>query len=387
MKSFIKAPESIEKREFGFFLFNSSSMRRHIQFSNLNMLLKYLTSNGPKHAFYSTAFYENPAASIMAEKGWLGAELVFDIDADHLDTPCKKEHDSWTCLNCGMTGKGMPPLKCPKCGSEKIKAKKWMCEKCLGAAKEEVFKIIEDFLIPDFGISKNELSVVFSGHRGYHVHVLSDFVKELNQRARRELVDYLTGIGITPKYFGFGRLMNDPYPNIHSPGWKGRIMRYLNHLIEDIDKFDTRWAQILKKNKEIALSIFKSPQPNLGAIRGISEHTWQEIAKFVAHHYSAKIDEPVTYDTKRLIRLPGSLHGGTGFKVMAIPLSDLESYDPFKEAIFFRGELTIHIHDSPQIRIGDEYYGPYHDVNVEVPMSVAVFMLSKGVATLDLDLS
>ena len=133
--------------------------------------------------------------------------------------------------------------------------------------------------------------------------------------------------------------MYEPYPNIHSPGWKGRIMRYLNHLIEDIDKLDTRWAQILKKNKEIALSIFKSPQPNLGAIRGISEHTWQEIAKFVAQHYSAKIDEPVTYDTKRLIRLPGSLHGGTGFKVMTIPLSDLESYDPFKEAIFFSSSI------------------------------------------------
>ncbi len=384
MKSTITIPEKIMQREFGFFHFNSVTMRRHVGFQSENSLIKYLVSYAPKHVFYSTAFYENPAASIMAEKNWLGAELVFDIDADHLDTPCKKEHDLWVCSNCGHKGKGMPPSKCPKCGSDKIKVKKWLCEQCLDTAKHEVFKIIEDFLIPDFGISKKELSVVFSGHRGYHVHVFSDFVRDLNQRARRELVDYLTGIGIVPKYFGFGRIMNEPYPSLKSPGWKGRIIRYLLNLMDDLDKFDYRWALNLEKHKSAIVSALSSSRPNLSIIPRISDSTWQEIAKFAAHYYSAKIDEPVTYDTKRLIRLPGSLHGGTGFKVMNISFNDLESYDPFKEAIFFRGELTIHINESPKIRIGDEYYGPYNDVNVEVPMAVAIFMLCKGVATLEL---
>ncbi len=360
-------------------------MRRHLSFQSPDALIKYLTTYAPKHAFYSTAYYDNPGASIMAEKGWLGAELVFDIDADHLNTPCKKEHDTWTCLKCGMKGKGVPPEKCPKCGSDKLKVKKWLCEQCLDTAKNEVYKIIEDFLIPDFGISKHELSIVFSGHRGYHVHVLSDFVKELNQRARREIVDYLTGVGIVPKYFGFGRLMGNPAPSLKSPGWKGRLIRYLVSLSNDLDSLNFRWANILNKNKEVFIKALQSPNPNLGVIPRISESTWQEIGKFVAHHYSAKIDEPVAYDTKRLIRLPGSLHGGTGFKVMNISFNDLESYDPFSDAIFFRGELTIHIKESPKIRIGNEYYGPYNNVTVEVPMSVAVFMLCKGVATLELD--
>jgi len=29
----------------------------------------------------------------MENKGWIGADLIFDIDADHIETRCKTEHD------------------------------------------------------------------------------------------------------------------------------------------------------------------------------------------------------------------------------------------------------------------------------------------------------
>ena len=48
----------------------------------------------------------------------------------------------------------------------------------------------------DFGFSLNELHVFFSGHRGYHVHVEDEAVRSLDAMARKEIVDYVTGLGI-----------------------------------------------------------------------------------------------------------------------------------------------------------------------------------------------
>jgi hypothetical protein len=37
----------------------------------------------------------------------------------------------------------------------------------------------------------------------------------------------------------------------------------------------------------------------------------------------------------------------------------------------------------PRFRIGDAEYGPYNDDLIELPMAAAVFILGKGVATIE----
>ena len=59
----------------------------------------------------------------------------------------------------------------------------------------ETSKLI-DMLENDFGFSQNELHVYFSGHRGYHVHIENESVRSLDAMARKEIVDYVTGLGI-----------------------------------------------------------------------------------------------------------------------------------------------------------------------------------------------
>ena len=49
----------------------------------------------------------------------------------------------------------------------------------------------------DFGFAANELHVFFSGHRGYHVHVEDEAVRSLDALARKEIVDYVTGLGLS----------------------------------------------------------------------------------------------------------------------------------------------------------------------------------------------
>ena len=47
-------------------------------------LLHYLHSKSPHSCFHSTAYYRDPSQRKMIDKGWLGADLIFDLDGDHL---------------------------------------------------------------------------------------------------------------------------------------------------------------------------------------------------------------------------------------------------------------------------------------------------------------
>ncbi|MCX9073914.1 MAG: hypothetical protein OIN88_04560 [Candidatus Methanoperedens sp.] len=50
---------------------------------------------------------------------------------------------------------------------------------------------------------------------------------------------------------------------------------------------------------------------------------------------SAHTDEPVTADIRRLIRMPSSLHGGSGMKVVPLTLADFENFEPLTDAVVF----------------------------------------------------
>ncbi|MBM4401133.1 MAG: DNA primase catalytic subunit PriS, partial [Crenarchaeota archaeon] len=90
----IEAPKSIERREFGFLLFQAETMTRHKSFNDAEELKSFLKKNIPVHVYYSTAYYETPDEP-MEKKGWMGADIYFDIDADHIPTKCAKVHDRW----------------------------------------------------------------------------------------------------------------------------------------------------------------------------------------------------------------------------------------------------------------------------------------------------
>ena len=59
-------------------------MNRHIKFSSRKEVSNYLSRVSPAHCYHSVAYYSEPNKSIMIDKEWLGADLNFDLDADHL---------------------------------------------------------------------------------------------------------------------------------------------------------------------------------------------------------------------------------------------------------------------------------------------------------------
>ena len=147
----VKTPNEAPKREFAFISFGGKTMFRHISLKSDLALQNYLRNNAPAHSYHSSAYYLYPDR-VMIEKGWLGADLVFDIDSDHFHLPCQEKHDQWWCLNCDELGKGHPPEKC-RCGKAKFETKNWLCESCLQAAKHEAQKLL-DILIQDFRLRR-----------------------------------------------------------------------------------------------------------------------------------------------------------------------------------------------------------------------------------------
>src|SRR3990170_846071 len=77
-------PDRFGRREFGFMFWSPGMVQRHIGFSREDQLRGFLQTRVPAHVYYSSAYYEKPDAPTMEEKGWLGADLIFDLDADHI---------------------------------------------------------------------------------------------------------------------------------------------------------------------------------------------------------------------------------------------------------------------------------------------------------------
>ncbi|UCE16520.1 MAG: hypothetical protein JSV12_02600, partial [Candidatus Bathyarchaeota archaeon] len=272
---------------------------------------------------------------------------------------------------------------------QKFSEKTWPCEVCLESAKTETIKLI-DILTRDFGFSSKEMSVSFSWHLGYHLHVESREVQARVSMARKEIVDYIMGIGLETSFHGLDerREMKSRVlvgPSLDDSGWKGRIAQgtyefLLTATQEELEKIRLKKKVIdtLTQHKETILESWKEKGP-WGVIKGVDAASWRKIAQRGVDMQSAKIDTVVTTDTHRLIRLTNTLHGKTGLKKMEVPITDIERFDPFKSAIAFKeGTVTVLVSDAPEFRLGDQTYKPRKNQQVELPTAAALLLVCKG---------
>ena len=353
-------------------------MRRHKSFFSRGELVDYVRAMVPRHIYHSAAYYQRPGAPTMKEKLWQGADLIFDLDADHL-------------------------RNAPKSYGE-----------MLMLVKKETQKLLT-FLLSDFGINESRINVVFSGGRGYHIHVREPLVFGFGSDERREVVDYLTGRGLAMERFiqeapmegdwGKDGAMRLRSPPEGAPGWGGRINRAIVSFVECLRRLDESSAvAILSKSRGIgpkkATSFYSSMQGanvleeirrgNLDLFRGsagiwkllLVEYLDSEGVKvgFNLDEERGETDEPVTADVRRLIRCPGSLHGGSGLRVTALSLRDLEDFDPLQDAVVFGDEsvpIEIQKPFNTEMR-GQSYH--LKEGSTELPACVAVFLMARGVA-------
>jgi DNA primase small subunit len=390
------SPKSFSQREYAFLLFKERAMVRHKSFASPTALRYVLRERLPSDVYHSCAYYENPEAE-MDKKGWLGGDLVFDIDADHIPTSCGKIHDEWKCSNpdChvsgGMVGRGVTPDECPACGGVKFEVKTWACHFCIDTTRVETRKLL-DMLTNDFGFSENEIHTYFSGHRGYHIHVENEAVKNLDTMARKEIVDYICGIGLemfdkkgkSPQK-SKRKASSTPTFTLGNYGWKRRLKNGMRRFIQTAEIAELENICVSKKGSAV---IYKNKEGILkrcleenkwGSVKGVGYETWMRIAEHVKNQEIAQIDTVVTSDIHRLIRANGTLHGKTGLLKVEFPVKELDTFDPFVGAVAFNaGTARVLVSDAPEFKLRGETWGPYKNQVVELPTAAAVLLILKG---------
>lgn len=326
-------PEPVDRvaeREFGYIPFGGS-MTRHVSYKTVAEVIAGMRMAAPLSAYMSNAFYEFPKAP-MEEKGWLGTLLDFDIDADHIQSPCTNEHDSIICKNC-FTAVDTRKRKCPKCGSTDLQKLRFFCRVCLGSAKEHAKRAVQ-ILTADFGVSKPAISVYFSGSRGYHIHVDDQRFLKLNTDGRTEITDYMLENDIALNV----KTLKDGYAG----GWYRRLAK-------DIDVSDRKTSTI-------------SPS-------GV-----------VVRSTNVEVDPSVTNDIHRILRMPKTLHGSTG--MLKKRVTDIDSFDPLTEAVVFDDEMVpVTVRSAPRFELKGKSYGPFSSESTLLPKHAAIYLVLKDVAS------
>ena len=311
----------------------------------------------------------------MAEKGWLGADLIFDLDGDHLP---------------GVTDNDFPAM------IEVIQGQAW--------------RLWNEFLEPEFGFKEKHAQFTFSGHRGFHIHVRDPNLLHLDSNARREIVNYIRGEGIDIQS-----------TILDNSGWGRRALQGIDSTLEKLSRISSGVSgkgALINELHGILSTRANSPQVNL---KSTSRASIEELADLAANQdkvsrlksdpslsvfgpkctpifwelvkgdssvvigTAGETDEVVTVDTKRVIRWVGSLHGKSGLRVTELPLERLDpdssnKFNPLTEAVAFRGG-TVKVRvlaEEVTAEISDERVEPMLGDEIEVQESMAMFLCLKG---------
>ncbi|NIM46368.1 MAG: hypothetical protein GTO54_12245 [Nitrososphaeria archaeon] len=359
----------INQREFGCNRFEEETLIRHLAFENQNELAEFLVKTVPKDFYHSAAYYLFPERE-MYEKEWLAADLIFDIDADHLHEKDLRPSVFYLCEECGeISGEGGNP--CGRCGGI-LKEVSWIGERELEVARKETVRLVR-ILREELGFSEEEIDVYFSGGRGFHVYVISEESKKLTSEERVEITDYIRLTGYDLRYEDERRRTAQRISAILGEEEE----RFLDELMEDETKIFLTSTRGLESGKSMDL------RASLNHLKTeIPPRIWDKMERYVVRREMVEIDPVVTTDTHRLIRSSMSLHGKTG--LVKKPIDDLDAFDPLTDAVALtEDEIRVKVEYSPQIRLGDREFGPFHREVVSVPAYLAVFMVGRGVADVE----
>ena len=96
-------------------------------------------------------------------------------------------------------------------------------------------------------------------------------------------------------------------------------------------------------------------------------------------------DEPVTGDLHRLIRLPGTLHGGTGLLAQSVTLEELRTFDPYRQATAL-GDAPVKVRcvAGHQVAMGDVASLKPDEV-AKLPAAQGAYFMARGFATLEIE--
>lgn len=373
-------PPRLSRREWMFIPFGGAPPLRHQGFSRMEDVRRFLMERPTHSCFYSTAYWKRPFEAKMADKGWMGADLIFDLDGDHLP---------------GVSDRDFPGM--------------------LDLIQEQAWGLWSEFLEPEFGFKEDHLHVTFSGHRGFHLHYRDPALVHLDSEARRELVAHIRGEGVDVA----GRFAR--YADADSTGWSRRVREGVATTVDTLRLIAAKEEGSAEAVHRLHDGVQRRRLNDARASGPSSKDAIRKLATTLSEHGRAdrllqgnfdvlkdgyrtlfadlvasdasivlgaagETDEVVTIDTRRQIRWPSSLHGKCGMRVSTLPLDRLDPdqanrYDALKEAVVFGSTVDR----TMEIQVDDAVFGLHGrrieassgDV-VEVSEAEEVFLALKG---------
>jgi len=278
--------KSLKNREFAFDYDGEGPKDRYRSFVSLTQLEGQIVASKPYAAYTSVSLYEEP----QKRRGWLSAELVFDIDA-----------------------KDLPARSC-SCSEGEV------CERCLQDAKEYVLRFTED--LKDI-FALRDINFVYSG-RGYHLRVQDREVVGLSSQERAELLDYISGNVVPEDLRGRG------YPSIFRARATG-VLPFLG--LDQLREMGLTKPKAEKLQEELPSLLPELKRGDFSRVRRLlkEKKNYTAFLEGLSKVNASMVDARVTVDIKRILRLPTSLHSKVS--MVCTPVRDLESFDPLKHAV------------------------------------------------------
>jgi len=375
-------PDRFGRREFGFMFFDKSFVQRHLAFPKKSELHAFLKERVPAHVYYSSAYYEIPDAERMEDKKWLGADLIFDLDADHIP------------------------------GADQL-----TYTEMLARVKAEMIRLLDEYILGDLGFDEKKVKVTFSGGRGYHAHVFDPRVLSLRSHERREIVDYVTGTDLSVDWLmpeevrvdirikaGSRSLKTRVLLGEDRGGWRGKVRPGLISLLDEMEDLGpkdamARYKAFQGEREEVVTGLFEDlfqgargrrgrdlilTKGNLANVRDKHQAAFLRLVDMdLKPRLAGEVDEPVTSDIKRLIRMPYSLHGKTGLRVVPMRRADLDEFEPLRDAVpdtLTDEPIRLHMNRDVDVALRGERFILRGDV--DVPEFAALFFVCRREATL-----
>jgi DNA primase small subunit len=219
-------------------------------------------------------------------------------------------------------------------------------------------------------------------------------MRDFEPAERRELVSYICGIGISPS-----ALLSDWAPG--RVGWHERFRVLLTSYLQDLSKKPEKDVKaelsslrgvgqvmterfykmipelvgLLKTDPSSILFRDQTVKTVFGALASERESRLLPYIRKAA----VQVDEPVSTDIRRLIRLPDSLHAKSGFKVVPLEVKELNDFDPLIDAVAF-GDREIIIESDREYSFS--LLGSRYDIpkgRVKVPEAAGLFLCCRGI--------
>ncbi|MHA1305623.1 MAG: DNA primase catalytic subunit PriS, partial [Candidatus Heimdallarchaeaceae archaeon] len=274
---------------------------RNISFPNSTKLTEFMSTRAVKDAYIGAVYDRPPSKENPIQKiKWVRRELIFDLDIDEYDLV----------RTCGCQGDEF-------------------CVECWTLIQDAVI-FLEETMREDFGVE--EIRWIFSGRRGVHGWILDRDPQYFDQATRTAILNYLSFIQDKKRSQSIDEIPNEA-KLLRNRIYSIIAKSYLSHTTpEELKELADEVKAKLSLNK--AKSIISQVRNN----KNFDYNTYNmlilddsNLRKKLSHEIILKryprIDRKVTMDTRRVSRIPYSIHRKTG--KIAVEIEDILKFDPF----------------------------------------------------------